>query len=148
MSAVTSWASSLALHVDSAPLPASLLQTLHISSDDEHSDADSLRFSDSDDTEALDPLPPEPHLPPADEPPGPLAADHLQSPHSQFGPLPVQANAVLSRRYVRSTGRSALAVLIRACRRIQQQLQRTRRALFQRSNAVLTSLHHVRMLLG
>nr|AQZ56650.2 large tegument protein [Human alphaherpesvirus 2]AQZ56863.2 large tegument protein [Human alphaherpesvirus 2] len=148
VSAVTSWASSLALHVDSAPPPASLLQTLHISSDDEHSDADSLRFSDSDDTEALDPLPPEPHLPPADEPPGPLAADHLQSPHSQFGPLPVQANAVLSRRYVRSTGRSALAVLIRACRRIQQQLQRTRRALFQRSNAVLTSLHHVRMLLG
>lgn len=144
---MSSWASSLALHIDATPPPVSLLQTLYVS-DDEDSDATSLFLSDSE-AEALDPLPWEPHSPITNEPFSALSADDSQEvTRLQFGPPPVSANAVLSRRYVQRTGRSALAVLIRACYRLQQQLQRTRRALLHHSDAVLTSLHHVRMLLG
>ncbi|AHM96231.1 large tegument protein [Papiine alphaherpesvirus 2] len=146
-SRVSSWASSLALHEETDPGPVSLKQTLWSPDDTEESDDSSV---DSDpgrfDLEAPDPDDPDPFAHPPD-PKTPEAGARV-SPSSHFGPPPLSANAALSRRYVRSTGRSALAVLIEACRRIRRQLRRTRHALLDRSGAVLTGLYHVRMLLG
>ncbi|AAU88102.1 large tegument protein [Cercopithecine alphaherpesvirus 2] len=137
---LSSWASSLALDEETDPRPVSLKQTLWPPDDTEGSDD----TEDSDES-SVDANPNDPNDP--NDPPTPEAGAR-EDPGSHFGPPPLSANAALSRRYVRSTGRSALAVLIEACRRLRRQLRRTRHALIDRSEAVLTGLYHVRMLLG
>ncbi|QPO25245.1 large tegument protein [Bovine alphaherpesvirus 2] len=80
------------------------------------------------------------------ETPTPEPDDPAES-HGE-APFAIPANSLVSKNYLRSTGRGALAALIGACRRIQLQLQRVRRALVLQTEGVLTSLHHIRMLLG
>ncbi|AFR32477.1 large tegument protein [Leporid alphaherpesvirus 4] len=63
-------------------------------------------------------------------------------------PTSISNNSLISRVYVKSSGRGAIALLVEACRRIQSQLQHVKRALVLQSEGVLAGLHHIRMLLG
>ncbi|AQS79179.1 large tegument protein [Ateline alphaherpesvirus 1] len=130
--APTSWNSLADLRKRDRPV--SWNQTLlprHIT--EETTDDDSSDLSDSDGPDGdLDDERPRPRTPEA----------------APFGPPPIPANSVLTRRYVRSTGRSALAALLEICLRVRAQLSLARRVLARQSEAVLLSLHHIRMLLG